>query len=186
MPPKDARLVIDAVIIKHKLCLSDGEIVAQIQEKPYLEYFVGLPGYQMEALFAAALFVEVRKRMGKTEFDVCEAAIIDSVESSGCVRSDACLGPVACTGSCKPTKADVGGTYDAQFCNDDRSDREFSSNGGRCGSQPHSRCAGHHATNVCMGKNQRASISVGLDPRHPHGWCYRARASGYQYCPALA
>ena len=48
-PTKDARLVIGAVIIKHKLCLSDRETVAQIQENPYLQYFVSLPGYQMEA-----------------------------------------------------------------------------------------------------------------------------------------
>ena len=33
-PSKDARLVIAAVIIKHKLCLSDQETVAQIQENP--------------------------------------------------------------------------------------------------------------------------------------------------------
>ncbi len=38
--------MIGAVIIKHKLCLSDRETVAQIQENPYLQYFVGLPGYQ--------------------------------------------------------------------------------------------------------------------------------------------
>jgi IS5 family transposase len=81
-PTKDARLVIGAVIIKHKLCLSDRETVAQIQENPYLQYFVGLPGYQMEAPFVPSLFVEVRKRMGKTVFDVFETAIIDSVESA--------------------------------------------------------------------------------------------------------
>jgi IS5 family transposase len=81
-PTKDARLLIGAVIIKHKLCLSDREAVAQIQENPYLQYFVGLPGYQMEAPFAPSLFVEVRKRMGKSVFDVFEAAVIDSVESA--------------------------------------------------------------------------------------------------------
>jgi hypothetical protein len=81
-PTKDARLVIGAVIIKHKLCLSDRETVAQIQENPYLQYFVGLPGYQMEAPFVPSLLVEVRKRMGKTVFDVFEAAIINSVESA--------------------------------------------------------------------------------------------------------
>ena len=43
-PAKDARLVIGAVIIKHKLCLSDEEAVQQIQENPYLQYFVGLAG----------------------------------------------------------------------------------------------------------------------------------------------
>ena len=43
-PAKDARLVIGVVIIKHKLCLSDAETVLQIQENPYLQYFVGLAG----------------------------------------------------------------------------------------------------------------------------------------------
>ncbi len=79
-PTKDARLVIGAVIIKHKLCLSDRETVAQIQENPYLQYFVGLPGYQMEAPFAPTLFVEIRKRMGAPVFEVFESAIIESVE----------------------------------------------------------------------------------------------------------
>ena len=81
-PTKDARLVIGAVIIKHKLCLSDRETVAQIQENPYLQFFVGLPGYQMEAPFAPSLFVEIRKRMGQTVFDVFYDAVIEAVEKS--------------------------------------------------------------------------------------------------------
>lgn len=63
-PAKDARLMIGAVIIKHKLCLSDEETVDQIQVNPYLQYFFGLPDYQTEAPFVPSLFVEIRKRMG--------------------------------------------------------------------------------------------------------------------------
>jgi len=81
-PTKDARLVIGAVIIKHKLCLSDRETVAQIQENPYLQYFVGLPGYQMAAPFVPSLFVEIRKRMGQSVFDAFQGAIVDTVESA--------------------------------------------------------------------------------------------------------
>jgi hypothetical protein len=40
-PAKNDRLVIGAVIIKHKLCLSDEETVLQIQENQYLQYLVG-------------------------------------------------------------------------------------------------------------------------------------------------
>ena len=69
-PTKDARLVIGAVIIKHKLCLSDRETVAQIQENPYLQYFVGLPGYQMEPPFVPSLFVEIRKRMPDHDYTI--------------------------------------------------------------------------------------------------------------------
>jgi IS5 family transposase len=78
-PTKDARLVIGAVIIKHKLCLSDRETVAQIQENPYLQYFVGLSGYQMKAPFVPSLFVEIRKRMGQALFDVFYDAVVDAV-----------------------------------------------------------------------------------------------------------
>ena len=80
-PAKDARLVIGAVIIKHKLCLSDEEAVHQIQENPYLQYFVGLAGYQMQAPFAPSLFVEIRKRMGQDVFEVFHGAIIDRLGS---------------------------------------------------------------------------------------------------------
>lgn len=86
-PAKDARLVIGAVIIKHKLCLSDRETVAQIQENPYLQFFVGLPGYQMAEPFAPSLFVEIRKRMGQTVFDVFQQAIVDAVERAKARKS---------------------------------------------------------------------------------------------------
>ena len=80
-PAKEARLVIGAVIIKHKLCLSDEETVQQIQENPYLQYFVGLPGYQMQAPFVPSLFVEIRKRMGQGVFEIFHGAIIEALES---------------------------------------------------------------------------------------------------------
>jgi IS5 family transposase len=81
-PAKDARLVIAAVVIKHKLCLSDRETVNQIQENPYLQYFAGLAGYQIVAPFAPSLLVEVRKRMGDEVFEVFHQAIIDAVEET--------------------------------------------------------------------------------------------------------
>ena len=84
-PSKDARLVIGAVIIKHKLCLSDEETVAQIQENPYLQYFVGLSGYQMEAPFAPSLLVEIRKRMGQVGlrcFSVRDYRVSERIEGA--------------------------------------------------------------------------------------------------------
>ena len=78
--------MIGAVIIKHKLCLSDRETVAQLQENPYLQYFVGLASYQMQALFAPSLFVEIRKRMGQSVFEVFQSAIIAAVEGAKSAR----------------------------------------------------------------------------------------------------
>ncbi len=79
-PAKDARIVIGAVIIKHKLSISDEETVAQIRENPYLQYFIGLKGFQAKAPFASSLLVEIRKRMGQTVFDEFHEAIIEMVE----------------------------------------------------------------------------------------------------------
>jgi len=88
-PGKDPRLVIGAMIIKHKLCLSDEETVEQIQENPYLQYFVGFPAYTTQIPFVPSLFVDIRKRMDKTIFTGFEQAIIDVVnEKKPTVKRD--------------------------------------------------------------------------------------------------
>lgn len=87
-PMKDARLVIGAVIIKHKLCVSDVETVQQIQENPYLQFFVGLPGYQTAEPFAPSLFVEIRKRMGEAMFEGFHRAIIEAHEGNQPITSE--------------------------------------------------------------------------------------------------
>ena len=81
-PAKNARIVIGAVIIKHKLTLSDEETVLQIQENPYLQYFIGLSRYQEEPPFAPSLFVEIRRRMGSEVFATFEKAILAEIERS--------------------------------------------------------------------------------------------------------
>jgi hypothetical protein len=78
-PCKDARLVIGALIIKHKLNLSDEETVLQIQENPYLQYFVGFSVYRDEPPFASSLFVEIRKRMGEEVFSSFEKVILEKI-----------------------------------------------------------------------------------------------------------
>ena len=85
---KDARVVIGAVIIKHRLCLSDVETVLQIQENPCLQYFVGLPGYQATAPFAPSLLVEIRKRMGEAVFEGFHRAIIEAHEGKKPVKPE--------------------------------------------------------------------------------------------------
>ncbi|MCD6475128.1 MAG: IS5 family transposase [Anaerolineaceae bacterium] len=80
-PAKAARLVIGAVIIKHKLCLSDEETIDQIRENPYLQYFVGLTTFQTKSPFVPSLFVEIRRRMGDDVFEQFNQSIINKLES---------------------------------------------------------------------------------------------------------
>jgi len=80
-PSKPARLVIGAMLIKHKLNLSDEETVLQIQENAYLQYFCGYETYIDAVPFVPSLFVEIRKRMGTDMFEQFEQAIVDQAVS---------------------------------------------------------------------------------------------------------
>jgi len=72
----DGRLAVGSLIIKHKLQLSDREVVETLKENIYLQYFVGFTGFQKKAPFDASLLVHIRKRMGKEKFDMMNEEII--------------------------------------------------------------------------------------------------------------
>ena len=76
----NARWAIGAMIIKHKLNLSDRETIATIQENPYLQYFLGLDVFHAAPLFDSSLFVSLRKRMGVEEFEAFNQLIIAKSE----------------------------------------------------------------------------------------------------------
>ena len=78
-PSVDARVVIGAVIIKHKLNLSDRETVGQIQENPYMQYFLGYESFRNEKPFDPSLFVKIRRRMGDGIFEDFTQTIIDEI-----------------------------------------------------------------------------------------------------------
>ena len=54
---------IRALIIQTKFQFFDRELVEQIAENPYLQYFIGLPGFREEAPFDASTLVLFRKRI---------------------------------------------------------------------------------------------------------------------------
>lgn len=62
----DLRVVLGALLIKHIEGLSDEDTILYIQENIYAQYFVGLPSFQTEPVFVPSLFVEIRKRLGKS------------------------------------------------------------------------------------------------------------------------
>ena len=60
---KPLRTALGSLIIQTKFQYSDRELVEQITENPYLQYFIGLPGYQEHAPFDASTLVLFRKRI---------------------------------------------------------------------------------------------------------------------------
>ena len=64
-PSKDARLIIGAIIIQRMKVLVDEAVIPEIQENPYLQYFIGLKEFTNDPIFDPSLFVEIRYRLGE-------------------------------------------------------------------------------------------------------------------------
>ena len=80
-PGLSPRMVLGALIIKHIEKLDDRGVIASIQENIYMQYFVGLKGFQTEPIFDPSLFVEIRKRIGAEDFDELNVNLIKSVSA---------------------------------------------------------------------------------------------------------
>jgi IS5 family transposase len=63
MPAKPLQVALGSLIIQKQYDYSDRELVEQIRENPYYQYFIGLPGYQDKAPYVPSLLVEFRKRL---------------------------------------------------------------------------------------------------------------------------
>lgn len=63
MPAKPLRTALGSLLIQKQLSFSDRELVEEIRENPYFQYFIGLPGYQDKIPFVPSLLVEFRKRL---------------------------------------------------------------------------------------------------------------------------
>ncbi len=60
---KPLRMALGSLMIQKEYGFSDRTLVEQLQENPYFQYFIGLPGFQLESPFAPSLLVEFRKRL---------------------------------------------------------------------------------------------------------------------------
>jgi len=75
-PAIDARIVIGAMIVKHKLRLDDREAIETIRENMYIQYFLGLEEYTYNDVFDRSLFTTLRYRLGADKFDAMTSQII--------------------------------------------------------------------------------------------------------------
>jgi len=82
-PALDARVVIGAMIIKYKKCLSDEETIEEIKENPYLQFFIGYEEFSHKSPFDPSLFVTLRERLGIDAFESLNQAFIEGVQKAG-------------------------------------------------------------------------------------------------------
>ncbi len=74
---KPARMIVGALIIKHKMNLSDEETLQIISENPYMQYFVGLEEFTSKPVFDSSLFVYIRKRLDVETFNNLTLAVME-------------------------------------------------------------------------------------------------------------
>lgn len=85
---KPFRMALGSLIIQQKLGFSDRELVEEITENPYLQYFIGLPGYQQERPFDPSMMTLFRKRMRLDVTKVINEAVIQQYENPWSEKDD--------------------------------------------------------------------------------------------------
>jgi IS5 family transposase len=69
-------MALGALIIKARLGLTDEELVQQIKENPYLQFFIGLKVYQYSAPFDPSMKAYFRKRLPESVLNDCNERIL--------------------------------------------------------------------------------------------------------------
>ena len=87
MPAKPLRMALGSLLIQKKYGYSDEELVEQLRENPYYQYFIGMPGYEDKYPFVPSLLVEFRKRLSEDVLNEVNEIIITS-EISNEKKSD--------------------------------------------------------------------------------------------------
>ena len=62
---RDLRVELRVLLIQGLMGYTDREVIAQIQENPYLQYFLGYEEYSYRRVFDPSLLVTIRKRLGR-------------------------------------------------------------------------------------------------------------------------
>jgi hypothetical protein len=132
-PAKSSRLALGALILKERLGVTDRELVAQIAENPYLQYFLGLMAYQAEAPFHHSLLTTFRKRFSHESLGTINDAIArlianaqptkeEPVEEQGADEPSPPKGQLLVDATCVP--ADIKYPTDLHLLNDAREKTE--------------------------------------------------------------
>jgi IS5 family transposase len=75
------RIAMGALLIKQWLGLSDRKTVDAIKENPYLQHFLGLPGFQSEAPFHHSMMTYFRNRLPPEAVDFFNEKIIELAQN---------------------------------------------------------------------------------------------------------
>ena len=102
---KPCRMVLGSMIIQTRMGFTDRDLVAQIRQNPYYQYFIGLESFQHATPFDASLLVYWRKRVTIDFVIKANDLLCDSVPHVAYVRSRTKRGTLMATQICDATVA---------------------------------------------------------------------------------
>ena len=124
-PAKNVRIALGTLIIQQTLNCSDRELVNQVSENPYLQFFIGLKEFQERAPFSASVLVNFRKRFSAKFLAEINELIIESENKKEDENNDSDppnSGALIIDATCTP--ADIAFPQDLSLLNKSRENLE--------------------------------------------------------------
>ena len=87
-PAKSFRMALGALIIKEKLGISEREIVEQIRENPYLQYFIGQSSYSNELPFEPSPLVHFRQRISPNIIEKLNECLVNKMIETTAIKPE--------------------------------------------------------------------------------------------------
>lgn len=78
----NVRMALGALIIQARMQLPDRETVESIQENPYMQYFIGLSGFQQKPPFHHSMMTHFRKRLVHVLAEINEIIAAEGIETA--------------------------------------------------------------------------------------------------------
>jgi IS5 family transposase len=85
---KSLRVMVALLILSRLRSLSDREVVEQVKENRYMQYFCNVPDEGLATFVNPSLLSRFRKRMGKKGIAIIETEVFELLRQSGIIKGD--------------------------------------------------------------------------------------------------
>lgn len=85
------RTVVALLILSKFKTLSDEQVISEVKENPYMQYFCNVPDEGLMAFMHPSNLSKLRKRFGVEGMEVIESSVFDVFRIAGVVKNDSML-----------------------------------------------------------------------------------------------
>lgn len=88
---KSLRVMVALLVVSKLRHLSDEQVVAQVKENRYLQYFCNVPDKGLQTFLDKSSLCKFRKRIGEEGVAIIEAEVFEHLRRCGIIKADTCL-----------------------------------------------------------------------------------------------